>query len=130
MVGMVIGDEKIVGRPKTIRFNIRVGQASSSVSHALFRHIEKKPGHLSRQPGYLFKTRGFPPPPSDRFGLFWAHEHRSTRETLHGTVDNAALLAQICTHISDTLYSNLCAKPNVLKLLKLMRRIVQKTKQF
>jgi hypothetical protein len=74
MVGMVIGDEKIVGGPKTIRFNIRVGQASSSVSKALFRHIEKKPGCLSRQPGYLFKikTRGFPSPPCGGFGFLLA----------------------------------------------------------
>ena len=44
MVGIVIGDQKIVGGHKTIRFNIRVGKSGSYVSIALFRYIGKKTG--------------------------------------------------------------------------------------
>ena len=78
MVGIVIGDEKIVGGPKTIRFNIRVGKGSISVSNAFFRYIEKKPGYLSRQPGYLSETRGFPPPPSSGFGFFTVISYKAS----------------------------------------------------
>jgi hypothetical protein len=31
---------------------------------------KQKPGHLSRQPGYLSETRSFPPPTHNGFGFF------------------------------------------------------------
>jgi hypothetical protein len=61
MVGMVIGDEKIVGGPKTIRFNIRVGQGSSSVSQALFRYIEKNRATFPGNPAIFLRPVAFRP---------------------------------------------------------------------